>query len=181
MSFQPSITKRNWYVVYSKPQKESCAKFHIRAKGLEVYFPRLSLPKNSMRAKPIIPLFPNYLFVRLNVRSAEYDYVAWSPGVKRIVGFNGSPAPIDDEILTFLMSKSDSDGIIPAESNLRTGQEVRITKGPFSGLLGIIREPSNAKGRVRVLLTLLNRDMDVELPIHFVDSAWIASTSRRGS
>jgi transcriptional antiterminator RfaH len=180
ISTRHGLSERHWYVVYSKPHKESSAKFHISAKGLEVFFPQLSLPRNTKRLNPVIPLFPNYLFVRLNIESEEYGYVAWSPGVNRIVGFNGFPTPIDDEVLSFLQSRSDSEGIIPAESNLRRGQEVRITEGPFGGLSGIIREPPNAKGRVKVLLTLLNREADVELPVHSVESSWIAAKSRKG-
>ena len=181
MSSQPPHNERHWYVVYSKPHKESSAKFHISAKGLEVFFPRLSLPRNTKRAKPVIALFPNYLFVRLNIESEEYGYVSWSPGVNRIVGFNGYPTPIDDEVLSFLQSRSDSEGIIPAESNLRRGQEVRITEGPLSGLLGIIREPPTAKGRVKVLLTLLNREAAVDLPLDFVETSWIAANSETGT
>jgi transcription elongation factor/antiterminator RfaH len=181
MSSQHPFSERHWYVVYSKPHKESSAKFHISAKGLEVFFPRLSLPRNTKRANPVIALFPNYLFVRLNIESEEYGYVSWSPGVNRIVGFNGYPTPIDDEVLNFLQSRSDSEGIIPAESNLRRGQEVRITEGPLSGLLGIIREPPTAKGRVKVLLTLLNRDAAVDLPLDFVETSWIAANAETGT
>jgi transcription elongation factor/antiterminator RfaH len=174
-------SERHWYVVYSKPHKESSAKYHISAKGLEVFFPRLALPRNTKRANSVIPLFPNYLFVRLNIESEEYGYVSWSPGVNRIVGFNGRPTPIDEEILRFLQSRSDAEGIILAESSLKRGQEVRITGGPMSGLLGIIREPPNAKGRVKVLLTILNRDAAVDLPIDFVETTWIASHSGTGN
>ena len=181
MSSQHPFSERHWYVVYSKPHKESSAKFHISAKGLEVFFPRLLLPRNTKRANPVIPLFPNYLFVRLIIESEEYGYVSWSPGVNRIVGFNGFPTPIDDEVLSFLQSRSDSEGIIPGASTLRCGQEVRITEGPLSGLLGIIREPPNAKGRVKVLLTLLNRDSTVDLPIGFVETSWIAANSEPGT
>jgi transcriptional antiterminator RfaH len=117
----------------------------------------------------------------MNIESEEYGYVSWSPGVNRIVGFNGRPTPIDEEILRFLQSRSDAEGIIQAESSLKRGQEVRITGGPMSGLLGIIREPPNAKGRVKVLLTILNRDAAVDLPIDFVETTWIASHSGTGN
>jgi transcriptional antiterminator RfaH len=174
MSSPTTHRQRHWYVVYSKPHKESAAQFHLCAKGLEVFFPRLSLPRSSKRANPIIPLFPNYLFVRFDIDSEEYGYVAWSPGVNRIVGFNGQPIPMDEEALGFLQSRSNAEGIILAESSLRPGQEVRITEGPFNGLLGIIREPPNAKGRVKVLLTLLNRPAAVDLPLDCIETAWTA-------
>jgi len=165
--------KRDWYVVYSKPQKEDYAKFHLQAKGLEVFFPRLLLPENSRARRRIVPLFPNYLFVRLDLSSDEYYWATWSPGVSRIVNFNGHPASIDDGVVNVLKVKSDSQGIIPARSNLQCGQQVRISGGPLDGLLGIIQEPPSAKGRVRILLNLLNRPMNVEVPIHLVSGSWV--------
>ena len=183
ISCQDSRNERRWYVVYSKPHKENSARYHISAKGLEVFFPRLSLPRNAKRLNPVIPLFPNYLFVRLNAESEEYGFVSWSPGVSRIIGFNGRPAPLDDEVVGFLRTRSDSEGIIQTQSSLKRGQEVRVTEGPFSGLSGIISEPPNGKGRVKVLLTLLNRNADVDLPVGHIESSWTAAnwtgTSRR--
>jgi hypothetical protein len=41
--------------------------------------------------------------------------------------------------------------------------------------LGIIREPPNAKGRVKVLLNILNRAAAVDLPIDFVETSWTAA------
>jgi transcription elongation factor/antiterminator RfaH len=162
-------------VVYSKPQKEEYAQFHLRAKRLTVFFPRLLLPHSAKKRKRLLPLFPNYLFVRMSVSSGEYSYALWSPGVRRIVSFNGSPAPIDDEIVNFLMRQAGAEGVIEARSNLTSGQEVRITGGPFEGLIGIIQEPPNAKGRIKILLTLLNRPTKVEVPLQFVEGEWVAS------
>jgi len=181
MSSQILHNERHWYVVYSKPHRESTAQFHITAKGLEVFFPRLSLPKSTKKKNSVIPLFPNYLFVRLNIESEEFGYVSWSPGVNRIIGFNGRPTPIDEEILRFLQARSDAEGIILAESTLRRGQEVRVTEGPFSGLLGIIHEPPNAKGRVKILLNILNRAAAVDLPIDFIETSWTAAKHGTGT
>ncbi len=165
---------RQWYVVYSKPRKEACAEFYLRQKGLEVFFPRLRLPGSLRKRKRIVPLFPNYLFVRIQVFSAEYSYVAWSPGVNRFVSFNGIPTPLDDEIVAYLMEQSTDEGIITARSNLKPGQEVQISGGPFEGLIGIIQYPPDAKGRVKLLLNLLSREVKVAVPLQFIDSGWVA-------
>src|SRR5713226_9389902 len=127
------LAEREWYVVYSKPQNEDYARFQLESKGLQVFFPRLLLPEAAKKRKRIIPLFPNYLFVHINVFSHEYYSAIWSPGVRRIVSFNGYPASIDKEIIGLLMQQSDSDGIILARSTLQTGKEVQITRGPFAG------------------------------------------------
>lgn len=162
---------QRWYVVYSKPHKEEVARFHLESKGLEVFFPRLLLPESRSR-KRIVPLFPNYLFVRIDL-SEKYHYVLWSPGVKRFIGFNGSPTPLDDNIVDFLMQQASDEGILTARSNLKVGQQVQISGGPFDGLVGIIEEPPNPKGRVKVLLNLLSRQVKAEVPVQFVRSGWV--------
>jgi len=171
------LDERRWYTVYSKPQKEEFAQSQLRSKGLEVFLPRLLLPNNGKKHKRIVPLFPNYLFTRINIHSAEYGYTIWSPGVKRLVSFNGIPAPIDSDIIDYLVKQTNTEGLIPARSNLRVGQEVRIDGGPFDGLTGIIQEPPNAKGRVKVLLRLLNRATKAEIPVQLVNSGWVGANA----
>ena len=68
--------------------------------------------------------------------------------------------------------KADSDGIIAVPQQLAAGEEVRIVAGPFAGLLGVIRDPPDAKGRLKVLMQLLHRPMTVAMPTQFVESKW---------
>jgi transcriptional antiterminator RfaH len=164
---------RRWYSVYSKPQKENFAQFHLQSKGLEVFLPQLILPPAQKRHRRLVPLFPSYLFVRIDVSSGENAYVVWSPGVKYLVSFNGVPASIDDEVIDFLKDRADSGGRIRASSSLKRGQSVRVTGGPFEGLEALIENPPDGKGRVKLLLNLLNRQVQAEVPIRFVESNWV--------
>jgi transcription antitermination factor NusG len=97
----------------------------------------------------------------------------WSPGVKYLVSFNGVPASIDDEVIDFLKDRADSGGRIRASSSLKRGQSVRVTGGPFEGLEAMIENPPDGKGRVKLLLNLLNRQVQAEVPIRFVESNWV--------
>jgi transcriptional antiterminator RfaH len=171
---------RYWYVVYSKPHKEELSQFHLSLKGVESFFPRLHLPGRTQQKKRIVPLFPNYLFVRINL-ATEAHYVTWSPGVKRLVSFGDTPIPIEDSLVNYLQDKADARGIIQARSQLKRGQEVEILGGPFSGLLGIIEDPPDAKGRVRVLLKLLSRQISVKLGVEFIRGDWAAFERSAGS
>jgi transcription elongation factor/antiterminator RfaH len=165
---QTSGDRKDWYVVYSKPHKEEQAQLHLRSKGLDAFFPRLHLPGAAAnKKKRIISLFPNYLFVRMHF-DTEYHYVTWTPGIKRIVSFNDSPIPLKDEVVQFLMRQAGPEGLITARSALEPGQQVEIDGGPFDGLMGIIQEPPNDKGRVKVLLKLLSRHIKVELRVQFI-------------
>lgn len=161
-------SERQWYVVYSKPRREEFAQSHLCRKGLEVFFPRLALPHPRPRQGQLVPLFPNYLFVRLQLPE-EYHYALWSPGVKTIVNFNGTPAPIDDQVVRFIKEEADEEGVIKGCSSLTAGQEVRIKGGPLDGLIGVIQDPPDARGRVNVLMQLLNRQVKVTVPVHLVE------------
>jgi transcriptional antiterminator RfaH len=168
----PDIKLNQWYVVYSKPHAEEYAQLHFRLKGVEYFFPRLLLPKAAQRHRQIVPLFPNYIFVRIHFIE-QFQYVLWSHGVKRFVSFNGVPAALDEEVVTFIMRQANSEGIITARSNLKAGEEVRVSHGPFQGLVGIIQEPPNVRGRVTILLELLSRRVRAEVPIEYVEGGWV--------
>lgn len=169
--------QRDWYVVYSKPHKEEQAQFHLGAKRVETFFPRLYLPGPTEKKKKIVPLFPNYLFVRIHL-ATEAHYVVWSPGVKRIVSFSDSPIPIEESVINFLQEQADLQGIIKAQSQLTRGREVEISGGPFNGLLGVIQDPPDAKGRVKILLKLLSRQISVKLGVEFIRGDWATFAPR---
>jgi transcriptional antiterminator RfaH len=172
--------QRDWYVIYSKPHKEEQVQMHLGLKGIESFFPRLQLPGCAGRKKAITPLFPNYLFARVDL-AAEAHWVMWAPGVKRIVSFSDQPVPIQDSIIEFLKERADAAGIIHAHSRLAAGQQVEITGGPFDGFVGIIENPPNAKGRVKILLKLLSRPISVKLGVEFIRNQSIAIAPRAHS
>jgi transcription antitermination factor NusG len=170
----PDADRTAWYVVYSKPHKEASAELQLRLRGIAVFYPQLVLPDYVRSSQRCVPLFPNYLFVKIALLARYYD-VVWSPGVKGFVGPNGLPTPLDEDVVAFLQRNAGSDGRLRARPDLRTGQEVEIVGGPFAGLLGIIQRPPDAKGRIKVLMRLLNRQpVRVEVPIRFVKSGWVA-------
>jgi transcription antitermination factor NusG len=174
------VTQRNkqWCVVYTKAQKEEFAEVNLHLRGIETFFPKLFLPKSAKRRKKqIVALFPNYLFVCIDVISVEYASIIWCPGVKRMVAFNGTPAIVEESIMAFLMAQTGADGVISARCDIRVGQQVAIDGGPFDGLVGIIQEPPNSRGRVKILLELLNRPTRVDIPVQFIQASWVASRS----
>ena len=168
---------KQWCAVYTKPQREEFAELNLRRRGVETFFPQLSLPKSAKRRKRIVALFPNYLFVCVDFIAEEYTSIIWCPGVKRIVSFNGSPAIVDESIIAFLMGQAGAGGVIAARCNVTVGQQVAIDGGPFDGLVGIIQEPPNARGRVKILLELLNRPTRVDVPVQFIKASWVAAGS----
>jgi transcription antitermination factor NusG len=93
---------------------------------------------------------------RLNAR--------WSPGVVRIVLNGGVPAKVPDAVIAALR-KRERNGLVelPKPPGLRAGDQVRVTRGPFTAHLGLF-QGMKPRERVEVLLTLLGSQQRVLLP-----------------
>jgi transcriptional antiterminator RfaH len=163
-----------WYVIYSKRQRETWAELHLRRKGIEAFHPVLGLPHYAAGRRRSMALFPNYVFVRIELATQFCD-VIWSPGVKSFVGAGGVPLSVDDSVVHFLKRNATADGQLRARPDLKAGQEVEIVDGPFAGLMAIIQNPPDANGRIRMLMRLLNRrHVAVQVPARYVQSIWVA-------
>ena len=157
------MTNLQWFVVSTKARREKFAQEQLGRRGVDTFLPRI-LESACLRPTPIVaPLFPGYLFVRIDLEDQYFD-VVWTPGVRRFVGFGASPCPVDDAVIDFLHARIGKEGILRHVPVLRQGDVVRIKRGPFEGLVGIIENPGCGRGRVRVLMELLRRQTRVEVP-----------------
>jgi transcriptional antiterminator RfaH len=154
----------DWYVIRSKPRKEDCALQNLVRRGIEVFFPRILEPVGWATDWRAAPLFPGYLFVHIDLPSA-YHTVIWTPGVKGFVAFGEIPTAVQPGIVNFLRGEAGTDGVIRPTTRYQAGQSVRIKRGPFAGLIGIIEKPCSERGRIRVLMEFLRRETAVELPV----------------
>ena len=95
-----------------------------------------------------LPLFPNYVFVRIDSR--ERVRVLEVPGVLSLIGFGRNLAPLPDFEIEALRSGLGQLKIEP-HAYLVIGERVRIKAGPMTGMEGVlVRKKSN----FRVVLTL---------------------------
>src|SRR5262252_7687243 len=85
-----------WYAVRVKPNYEKPVAAALRGKGIEEFLPLFrSKRKWSDRVKVMdLPLFPGYVFCRLNLE-ARMPLIT-TPGFLYIVGVGKNPEPLDD-------------------------------------------------------------------------------------
>ena len=165
---------KKWYVALTKPRNEETAHRYLSASDIEVFYPKLLVPIQNNSGRQVVSLFPNYIFVHIDASSSEYFKVAWCRGIKKLVSFGGVPSPLESHIVEFLREQVDEKGLIVARSNLKVGDEVQIVTGPFKGLVGIIQEPPDTKSRVKVLMAILSRHVEVVVPAGCIDGRWVA-------
>jgi transcriptional antiterminator RfaH len=155
-------------VVHTKVRKEQYAEWQLTRRGVETFLPWIVHPSRISLDDVLQPLFPGYLFARVDLARQYWD-VVWAPGVHRLVGFGETPSSIDDGVIDFLRARAGDGGVVRMFPVFREGDRVRIKQGPLAGLVGIIEKPCGGRGRVRVLMELLRRQTRVEVSERLLD------------
>ncbi len=153
-----------WYVVHTQPHAEGRAISNLERQGYRVFCPRTRKTVRHARriTSTLAPLFPNYLFVRLDAKRDLWRSVNGTPGVIRMITQGETPQPVPYGVVEALQSRLSADGTMSWTSSLKIGQAVRISDGPFVDFVGTL-EHLDAAGRVRVLLDMLGRSVSVAL------------------
>ena len=89
-----------WFAIQTKPRHEKKVAFKLEEKDIEVFLPLYtSLHQWSDRRQEVqLPLFPNYVFVRIGATQGTYCGFA-DDGVRSFVGMRGKGVCIpDDEV-----------------------------------------------------------------------------------
>ncbi|NLI45023.1 MAG: hypothetical protein GX415_06410 [Chloroflexi bacterium] len=146
-----------WYALQSKPNQEHLLWYQLGLRGIEAYFPRLTARPVNPRARTLVPYFPGYLFARVDWQTLSFSSIAWLPGMRRIVSFDGEPASVPDHLITSLRSRVEAANLEQKDplQGLRQGDPVRVTAGPFAGYEAIFDTRLNGGERARVLLRFI--------------------------
>ena len=107
------------------------------------------------------PLFPGYLFVRINA-DRSLNKVRWTQGVIRILLNATHPVSLGDDVITEIKGMEDCDGIIRRRAS-QNYKRVRITRGPFKDITGTVVCWLSERERVKILLDLISYQASVEL------------------
>jgi len=157
-----------WYVVYTQPRAEEKALEHLTRQGFGCFLPRLRRTRSHARRKEIRlePLFPRYLFTRLDSTRDAWRGINGTRGVVHLLTQQNEPTPILGDLVDTLISASDERGVASpaALGMLWKGRFVRIQDGPLSGHVAEVEQVLSGSDRVKLLLTLLGTSASLDLP-----------------
>ena len=108
----------------------------------------MHLWKNGCKVRVELPLFPGYLFIRIDPRN-RYKVLAL-PGAVAVVGSAGGPWPLPDSEVAVLRAGMQLCKFEP-HPYLTVGQKVRIKRGPLVNMTGFLVRHS---GGIRVVLSV---------------------------
>lgn len=155
-----------WYAVKTKPHSELRAEKNLVRQDYETFSPRLAkyvrhARKTTMR---LAPLFPGYLFVRMNISSQRWTPIESTFGVSNVVKVSDRPAPIKHGLIEELIWRTSETGEIQSLGpQIDVGDEVRVIGGVFDDWIGTVLQLQD-KDRVALLLSMMERQVKVTLP-----------------
>ena len=153
-----------WYVARTQRYAEGVAAANLERQGFPTFCPLTRKSRRHARRfeSVLAPLFPRYIFVRLDLTSDRWRSVRSTRGVAHMIMQGEKPQPVAPGVVEVLQQRTSADGSIDFTRRLEIGQSVRIAHGPFAELIGTLEHLDSA-GRVRVLLSLLGRSVSVAL------------------
>lgn len=169
----PVANEAKWYVIHTQTGYENRVKQGLeqRVKSLgvedrifEVIIPtrEIVIVKKGKKSNTTEKVFPGYVLVRMILDDDSWLVVRTTQGVTGFVGAGLKPTPISEKevqaIMRFVKQEQPK-----FRSKFSTGEAVKIIEGPFADFLGTIEAIDEEKGKVRVLVSIFERETPVEL------------------
>jgi len=168
-----------WYVVRAISGKENKVKEYIESALVtsslfREYVSQVLIPtekvvtlKNGKRTIKERNLLPGYVLVECNLTDECYPLIRNIPNV---LGFlsesKGStkPAPVSQaEINKIVGNGVEEEVMLMDEEMFLVGEKIKVTDGPFNGFNGVISEVMQDKHKLKVVVTIFDRQTPLEL------------------
>lgn len=162
-----------WCVVETLSKQEARAETNLSRQGFKTWCPMFRRTRRHARKVDTVlaPLFPGYLFVRLDPDTMPWRSINGTFGVRHLICFDEQPARLPDDFVEALAARADAEGLFDfAEDSLKPGETVRLVGGPFADQVGTLIKLAD-KERVAVLLDILGRKVVATMDRHTVISA----------
>jgi transcription antitermination factor NusG len=170
VSYGAAESLPQWFAAYTIPRREKHVQELLMERGIENFLPLYRSTRQWKKCCPAVldlPLFPNYVFVRI-ARVARGTVLGMT-GVLSIVGSPTKPWPLPDSEMEALRLGVQTHKIEP-HPYLKLGERVRIKAGLMAGVEGIL---IRRKNEFRVVLTIdtIMRSVAVEVDFDDIEAA----------
>lgn len=161
-----------WVVVNTHAHREHIALENLVRQGFDAYCPMMRRRvRHARRTSDVLrPLFPGYLFTRINLDLQRWRPILSTYGVRSLVRCGEQLSFVDSGLIASLKAREVDGAIVRPTEPYRPGQQVRMRGGPFDGLVATIIA-MDEKDRLLVLMDLLNQSVKVRVAATDV-SAW---------
>lgn len=142
-----------WFLVQTKVQSETMAKYQLERQDYSVYLPMLN----------DLPLFPGYLFIQIQDEQS-FKPIGSTIGVQKIVEFGAGPTHVPSHVVVGLKSM-----VFEDVEKYPINSSVRIKNGPWAHREALVK--CRKGDRIIVLMSIMQRESEIEFPIKSIEAA----------
>lgn len=165
--------KSKWYIVHTYSGHENkvakSLRQRIESMGFEdrifdIIVPTRDTVRVSQGKKENVKekIFPGYVLVRMILDDESWLLVRTTQGVTAFIGAGNKPTPISDKEVEAIQKFIATEQPL-YKASFTVGEAVKIVDGPFADFLGTIDNIDEAKGKLKVLVSIFGRETPVEL------------------
>ena len=178
-------SKFKWYVLRAISGKENKVKEYIEGALVtstlfKEYVSQVLIPTEKVVAqrggKRVIKernILPGYVLVECNLCDECYPLLRNIPNVLGFLSEGKSsikPAPVSQAEINKLIGEVDTPEVeLQLEDVYVEGEKVKVTDGPFSGFPGGVQEVAQDKHKLKVVVTIFDRQTPLELGFNQVE------------
>ena len=175
--------QKMWYAVQAYSGQENSVKVNlerrIESMQMEEKIFQVVIPEEIQQEKRsdgttkerLIKIYPGYVFIEMIVTDDSQFVVRNTPGVTGFLGSSGGgtkPIPLPPEEINPILKRV---GIIQKPKlDIKVGQKVRVTAGPFANQVGKIDSIDSDKEVLSVLVEMFGRETPAELTFDEIDA-----------
>ncbi|MCQ2324403.1 MAG: transcription termination/antitermination protein NusG [Paludibacteraceae bacterium] len=175
-----------WYVLRAISGKENKVKEYIEGALVtspifREYISQVLIPtekvvalKNGKRTIKERNMLPGYVLVECDLQDECYPLLRNIPNVLGFLSDGGKnnikPAPVPQtEINKIIGAANESEREVISEENYLVGEKVKVTNGAFNGFNGVVSEVLQDKHKLKVIVTIFDRQTPLELGFNDVE------------
>jgi transcriptional antiterminator NusG len=169
-----STGDKRWYVVHVFTGQEEKIRSYLleesKRQGLEDKVSQVLIPKEEViemrdgkkRTKSRV-FFPGYLFVEMVLDRTTEHLITTTPQVIDF-GRKAKPQPLTKREVDRILGRAESGQAREViEVPFKVDDSIRVIDGPFKDFIGVIREISVEKRKLKVMVSIFGRSTPVEL------------------
>ena len=162
-----------WYIVhtYSGHENKVMRSLRQRVQSLgfedrifDIIVPVRNTIKVSQGKKETVKekIFPGYILVKMVLDDESWLLVRTTQGVTAFIGAGNKPTPISEKEVEAIQKFMKLEEPM-YKAAFSVSEAVKIVDGPFADFLGTIDNIDEAKGKLKVLVSIFGRETPVEL------------------
>ena len=164
---------KRWYAIHTYSGYEENVKYNLEQridsldmqdKIFQVLVPKEKKIKikNGKRTTVEEKIYPGYVLVEMVVDDSSWYVVRNTPNVTGFIGTGTTPTPLSEKEFEELEKRM---GVEEPKYriDISVNMPVRVTDGPFKDMEGKVSEIDEARGRVKVLVSMFGRETPVDL------------------